>query len=648
MTKRFGWTGTILAVDLTNEKISTLATHDYSDRFLGGLGIGQKLYWDCAPAAMSAYDPANPLIFMTGPLAGTAAPAAPRMVVCGRSPCIHPETFTFASLAGFFPAEIKKAGYDGIIVTGRAARPVYISIQDTAVAIKDAAHLWGLTNSKARAHIQEETGKKARILSIGPGGESRTRIGIIFTDLAGSASMGFGSVMGSKNLKAIAVQGSSAMAAAEPDRVAAIRKRIRQMRGGEGYFNLYDPPISVPGTEVVRRVHCHGCPQGCWRSVHRNASGEEDIRKCQTPLFYAMWDKRHHGKITDASFYAPTMANDYGLCIMEIVFLLLWLDRCIAQGILTEKNTGLPLSRLGDLSFLETLLQKLCAREGFGEVLSQGALRASEHVGKQSRDITLNFLNQTGRAIAYGPKVFSTSAMIYATEPRPLITALHEILEPTVKWALWYTSQGTKTFVSTEVLRNIAKLFWGGEQAVDFSTYAGKARATQLIQNREFAKECMILCDFAWPVYDDASTQEHVGDPTLEAQLLSAVIGKQVSPEALDAVGERVFGLNRAILLREGRRGRQDDRLPEFFFVERDEPAPDGFGMHNPELYLPGSGDEIISRRGKAVDREHFEQLKNDYYELRGWDISTGYLKKETLERLDLKEAVAPLEDKAV
>ena len=201
MIKRYGWTGTILAVDLTNEKISTLPTHDYSTRFLGGLGIGQKLYWDYAPPDISAYDPENPLIFMTGPLAGTAAPAAPRMVVCGRSPCIYPETFTFASLAGFFPAEIKKAGYDGIIVTGRAERPVYIAIKDAAAEIKDASHLWGLTNSKARAHIQEETGKKSRILSIGPGGESTTRIGIIFTDLAGSASMGWltGSSSGSRD-----------------------------------------------------------------------------------------------------------------------------------------------------------------------------------------------------------------------------------------------------------------------------------------------------------------------------------------------------------------------------------------------------------------------------------------------------------------
>ena len=139
-----------------------------------------------------------------------------------------------------------------------------------------------------------------------------------------------------------------------------------------------------------------------------------------------------------------------------------------------------------------------------------------------------------------------------------------------------------------------------------------------------------------------------MGDPGLEGKLLSAVTGWDIDEAGLQKFAERIIALNRAIQLREGRRGRQDDTLPEFFFIERDEFIADVFGMHNPKLLLPGAGDEVISRRGKAVDREKFETLLDDYYGLRGWDVKTGYLKKDTLVSLGLADCVEPLGDKAV
>jgi aldehyde:ferredoxin oxidoreductase len=648
MPSDYGWSGSLLSIDLSDRRVTTLPVNDYAQRFLGGIGIAEKIYWDAAPAAASAFDAGNPLILMTGPLAGTSAPGAPRTVACGRSPCIYPETFASASLGGFFAAELKKAGYDGIVLRGQSEKPVYLHIDNGRVEIRDAGHLWGQTNSATHAAIRQEVGSRARIVSIGPAAENRTRIGILFTDVAGAGSVGFGSIMGSKNLKAIAVQGTRTIPVADPERIRQIRTRIRQMRG-EGFFNLYGTPITLPGTQVVRPANCHGCPQGCWRTIHRDAAGTESVRKCQTGLFYTLWDKKlHNGAITEASFRAPDLANEYSLCIMDLVFLLLWLDRCFAGGILTEKQAELPLSKMGSIEFLQQMIQKICSREGFGAVLAEGALRASEIVGPESREITRNLLNQTGRAIAYGPKVFSLSALIYATEPRPAIAALHEVCEPLTKWALWYTSQGQKSYVSTEVLRGIAENFWGGRQAVDFSTYEGKARASLLIQNRLFAKESLILCDFAWPLYDDASTPGHVGDPTMESQLLSAVVGQDIDHQELNRFAERSFNLYRAIHLREGRRGRADDILPDFFFVERDEMIADVFGMHNPNLYLPGAGDEVISRKGKAVDREKFEKLKDEYYHLRGWDVQTGLPKKDTLRSLDLAEVIEPLGEKVV
>jgi len=120
-----GWAGEILKVDLSEGKTVILSTADYIGRFLGGIGIGEKIYWDESSPGLEAFHPDNPLIFMTGPLAATPAPSASRLVVCGKSPCIYPETFVFSSLGGFFPAALKKAEYDGIVIKGKADRPVY-------------------------------------------------------------------------------------------------------------------------------------------------------------------------------------------------------------------------------------------------------------------------------------------------------------------------------------------------------------------------------------------------------------------------------------------------------------------------------------------------------------------------------------------
>jgi len=633
----FGWAGNILHVDLTTRKIQTIDTARYSRSFIGGLGMGIKLYWDTAPGNVDAFHPDNPLIFMTGPLAGTPAPSAPRLSVCGKSPCVYPETFVSANLGGFFAPELKKAGFDGLVITGKADKPVYLNISGSGPAVKDAAHLWGSGNRKTCEILRDAHGDRTRILSIGPAGENRTRIGIVFSDAGSSASMGFGSVMGSKNLKAVAVHGSGTIPAADPETITKIRERIKKMTG-EGYFHLFENPIKHPDSTVIKKIHCHGCPRGCWRTLHKSAGGNEDIRKCQISNFYMLWDKRFHGKLTEASFEAPTLANDFGVCGIDMVFLLMWMDRCAQAGILTDSSTGLALSEMGSREFLETVLNMTSLRQGFGEVLAQGVLRASKSAGEASRAITENMLTESGRAIAYGPKVFSIAAPIYATEPRPFITELHEICEPLTKWALWHVSQGRKSYLSTQVLRRIAAAFWGSEDAVDFSTYRGKARAARNVQNRQYVKESLNLCDFAWPVYDDAGSPGHVGDPSLERRLFAAVTSVDIDQEHFDRTAERIVTLNRAVLLREGRRGRKDDTLPEFMFIEREEMIADVFGMYNPELYLPGKGDEVVSRKGKAVDRHEFEKMMDEYYTLRGWNVQTGIPEKKTLDNLDLND----------
>jgi aldehyde:ferredoxin oxidoreductase len=511
---------------------------------------------------------------------------------------------------------------------------VYLRIADGTAVLHDATELWGSNTTATRSAIEQQHGTAHKILSIGSGCENRSRIGNLIGDLGGSASMGFGSVMGSKNLKAIAVNGSGRIAVADPEGIKQVREKLKKMTG-PGFYNIYGQTVPMPGTETVRKLHCHGCAQGCWRSLQRRASGIEGIRKCHMGSFYAKWDMKLNGAITDVTFLASDLANNYSLCTDELMFLLLWLEKCLEQGILSEKETGLPISRMGSLEFINGVLEKIARREGFGAVLAEGSVRAAALYGNQSRAIVNDFLTSSGRpARTYGPKSFIISAPVFAVEQRPAITTLHEICLPLTKWALWLKTEGKGSYVSTEVLRAIAERFWGGAEAVDFSTLAGKARAAKIIQDRQYAKECLVLCDLVWPVLDDASTGDHVGDPELESRLLSAVTGRGVSEQELMDIGERVFNLNRAIQLRDGRKGREDDVFSETYFIARVEPPADIFDLYNPERLLPGKGDELIPHKMKAVDREQAALLMDEYYGLRGWDVATGLVKKEKLQEL--------------
>ncbi|MCX5894574.1 MAG: hypothetical protein NTZ51_01900 [Proteobacteria bacterium] len=647
MNKIHGWTGKLLHVDLTESKFTEWNTLDYAERFIGGKGMGAKIYWDAVSPQRDAFHPDSALIVMTGPLAATSAPSASRWIVCGKSPSLYPENFAYANLGGFFGAALKQAGYDGLVIQGKATGRVYLSIDNGKAAIKDARHLWGLPTDKTMRALRDALGAQVKILTTGVGGENRVRFATVITDAGGSGSVGFGAVMGSKNLKAIAVRGRNIIPVADADSIRKLRQKIKKMTG-EGYFNLYGNPTPLPETEMVKKVHCHGCPQGCWRSLYRTTSGEEGIRKCQSNFFYASWDRNLHGDLTQASFHATAVANEYSLCTMELPGILLWLEKCLEHGVISEKDAELPAHKAGSAEFIEAFIKKICTREGFGNILAEGVMRAADSIGNGAKELALDHFTQTGRGIAYGPKIFSPSALIFATEPRPSVTELHEICEPLIKWALWYTTEGAMSYVSTDVLRKIAQRFWGSREAVDFSTYAGKARAAIKIQNRQHAKDSLILCDFAYPVYDDASTADHVGDPALESRLFTAVTGKEMDETALDRAGERIFNMYRAILLREGRSGREDDYVPESQFIEREESLFDAFGMFNPDLYLPGAGDEVISVKGKALKRDGFEQMLDEYYELRGWDVTTGFLKKKKLEEINLTDLVDSLKEKAL
>ena len=209
---------------------------------------------------------------------------------------------------------------------------------------------------------------------------------------------------------------------------------------------------------------------------------------------------------------------------------------------------------------------------------------------------------------------------------------------------MWYATDGSMTPFSTKALQNIAKRFWKSEKAVDFSTYEGKAEVAFIIQNREYAKENLAVCNLFYPLTTADGAEDHVGDPTLESRILSAVTGMDIDEQGYYLAGERVFNLQRAIQGREGRGGRKDDTLDQFNFTEPLEGEEGFFDLFNPDCMLPGPEGKLISRKGMVVERDKFEKMMDEYYRLRSWDVETGLQKKQKLETLSLSETVSELE----
>ena len=172
MAEPYGYAGKILRVDLSSATITRVRTIDYTDRFLGGRGIAAKIYWDEVSPQVSAFDPESRLMFMTGPLAGFPGLSGSRWTVCGKSPVTTPEQFCSCNLGGSWGAQLKLAGYDGIVVQGKSDRPVYLSIRDDRVELKDASHLWGKNSRETQKIIKQETGDPdTQVMCIGPAGE---------------------------------------------------------------------------------------------------------------------------------------------------------------------------------------------------------------------------------------------------------------------------------------------------------------------------------------------------------------------------------------------------------------------------------------------------------------------------------------------
>jgi aldehyde:ferredoxin oxidoreductase len=567
-------------------------------------------------------------------------------VISAKSPHSFPDQYGFGNGGGFFGAALKRAGFDGLIIRGKAKALSYILIENGKAELKDAKGLHALETEETISRLKEQHGSDARVVCIGPAGENLVRFAIARTEQGSTLSNGMGAVMGSKNLKAVVLKGGSKVPVAHPDKLSEINKQIRFLRKGQTE-SLYMTEPMIQGIDKGKDTPCYGCPGGCSRAFFKHTSGREEIRKtCASAFLYTPWDQLYHGEATENPFLATSLCDRFGVCSSELSNIIYWLYHCFKQGVLTEDETGLPLSKIGSLEFIESLIDHIVKKEGFGELLAQGNRRASIEKGKAAEEVALSHITPSGYANdSYGGRLFLTNALFYATEARNPIIQLHEFSFTVLKWMLWHTTAGSMSSLSTEVLRKIAKRAWGSEKAVDFTTYEGKAQAAFMVQNRQHAKESMVGCDRFYPLLDTDQRDDHMGDPTFVPQLFSAATGKEMSENEYYRMGERSFNLQRAIVGREGSVGRKDDTIGEFNFTESKETEEGMIGLFNPDLEFPGAGDEIITRKGKTMDRNEFERMKDEYYGLRGWDVAAGLQKKEQLNKLGLDFVCSELDE---
>lgn len=626
-----GYAGKVLRIDLSSGKVYKTPTMEYADLFIGGRGVGCRIYWEEVPPAVDAFDPENRLIFMTGPLCGITGFAGARWQVCAKSP-LH-NRFSYCNLGGSWGVYLKFAGYDTLVVHGKAEKPVYIFIDDDVVEIRDAGHLKGKGAIDTREALKVELGESFRIVTVGPAGENRVAFAILLADNDATGGSGMGAVMGSKNLKAIAVHGNGRVDVASLERVKELKKTVTGLTKGMSLL----VPTGVP-SDKVKKDFCYGCVHECIRTSFQGKSGKKGKFMCQAALFYQTRAQRYYKENNEVPFEATKLCDDYGLDTHAVETMIMWLSRCYQANVLSEERSGLPLSQIGSLEFIEKLLKDISQRDGLGDLLANGTHRAARELGNGAEDLITDYITRTGYNPVYGARMFITTAIFYAMEPRLPIQQLHEVSIIGMLWAARATGY-TDNYITSGVFRAIANRFWGSEVAADFSTYEGKALAAAKIQDRQYAKESLILCDFVWPIMHTEATEDYVGDPTLESQIYSAVTGREIDEEGLYKIGERIFNLQRAILIREGHRGREDDSLEEFNFT-----MPLKGDFLNAECLLPGKDGEPFSRKGLVVDRGEFEKMKDEYYGFRGWDVSTGLQKAEKLSELDLEDLCKELE----
>jgi len=643
--------GIVLSVDLSEERVQIYRLPDsVIMKYLGGEGIATWLYWN-AQIFGNAFSPENVLIFATGPLTGIA-PGAGRTVVAGKSPQSYPEAFTVSNFGGEWGSELRYAGFDVLILRGKAKEPIYIWIYDDNIEIRRAKHLWGLGALKTREKlVQELNDEEVKVIAIGPAGEKLVRYALIIHRSGHAAGQGgFGAVMGSKNVKAIAVRGTRReLKACDSQALLAEMEKVKSMACHLGIvapspvYKAYEELSTAPLTEdliplvkkyMKRNTGCHGCPKPCHVYIEIPEMNVKGEMAC-VQFFYCWLQQGYRGYADEACLLAKHLADDLGLNVYELLQLIPFLMTLYAKGYMSkEKAPGIPFEKYPEREFIEMLLNKIALREGLGDLLAEGTWRFAEKLGLLQQYLSLNDIEEIltsfwGPVAGYGgygpgvrgycnhydPRDYVVSALLWATSHRDPWSSSHEYVN-VVHWS----------GLEFEKQRKLAKYAWNSEEAVHLPGSPGyseaEVRAAIIVQNRTCVKNSLILCDWLYPlVISPDASRDFIGDVELTARMVNAVMGAKYTEQDLQLIGERIFNLERVILLREGV---GDISLPEHLFKYQQR--------------FTGS---------PPLDREKFNRLLAIYFEMRGWD-SKGIPRREKLIQLGLTDVIKFFEEKGV
>lgn len=629
MSGPFAIGGNILRIDLSAGTVTTEPTAPLNARFPAGMGVNNWLLLNETPLGKEPLHPDNPLIFSAGSLVGTMAATACRMTISCKN--VLTGGFGAANAGGNFAPEMKYAGFDHIVVTGRAAQPVYIDIDDGNVTICDAGGIWGETTWDAekalRARIDRPT---LELLSIGPAGENMAAAACIIVSRTRSASRcGVGAAMGSKNLKAIAVSGSGALQVAEPEAFMAeslamqrhlmgvdTTKNLRKL-GTSTSFEAWNKLGSIPvrnyqATQIdldeadaiataVKEKHyidkafgCFACPVMC-SQYQRVKSGPHAGTRGEKVESQDYWDFAGKLGISDpaAVLALSELCTRLGLDNTNATNPIAWAMECYQRGLLTTEDTGGLELEWGNVEVISELLSKIAHREGIGDLLADGSLAAAKKLGRDSEPYAMHM---KGQDLAEEMRVFKGWALAIAVAERG---GTHTQGGPLTE------RMPLKPELSTER--------FGVPTAFDPTTYAHKAELVIYYQRFHNLLEIMGICFYAtyWCGLQMMGPEE-------AARLYSLATGESKSADELMAEGEKILYLQKAFNMRHTNFDRAADYPPERFISE------------------PATGPHA----GERLERPDWDKLLDEYYGQRGWDLASGKPTPENFHAVGLPDLV--------
>jgi len=615
----YGYMGQIVRINLTDRvvKIEKLNENFYR-KFLGGRNIAAYLMLQEISPEVKPLDPENKIIFTTSVLTGTPIPGTSRFTVAAKSPLTG--GYGESEAGGWWGPELKFAGFDAIIVEGRSREPVYIWIDNGNVEIRSAQKLWGKETGIVQEEIKKELGdEKIKVLQIGPAGEKLVKYAAITNELRHwCGRTGLGAVMGSKNLRAIAVRGTSHVSMKEKERVIEYTKwfarNVVQHPGLRDNMELGTAKNVIPlnemgllptsnfrkgsfkeaegisGEEIrdnisAKRDTCYACPIRCKRVVGYQKNGLEIDERYGGPEYESIGSLGSNCEIGDAIIVckANELCARYGLDTISTGVTIAFAMECMEKGIITEKDTGGIKLKFGNGQALLEMIEKIAKREGFGDILAEGSYRAAEIIGKNSKQYSMTVKCQ--ELPAHEPRGKWGVALGYAISPTGAdhLIAAHDT---------WFENEG-----HPEVRLSFIDI---SDVSVFGIFKPIKAETLNEEKVRLFAH-----LEYLWGIYNVLDLCIFVGVPeyrmmTIEQliDLIKYVTGWKISFWELIKISEKGINMARLFNIKHGySQAHFKDQIPDRFFT----PLENG------------------AHKGERIDRDEFDKSLIIYYQIRGW-----------------------------